>query len=87
MIWKLLFKKKEIRQIRTWGFGVLPEFRAQHTAPALLQAGIEQAQNLEIQKTQVAWVLENNVAMNAMLRAVGAERLKTHRVLSAPALT
>lgn len=84
LLWKLLRGKGELGQVRAWGLGVLPEFRAHKTAPALIWAAIEQGRKRSTQSMEVSWVLESNAAMNAMLRACGAYHFKTHRVLERP---
>jgi ribosomal protein S18 acetylase RimI-like enzyme len=86
LVKKLFFRKSEIRRMRAWGLGVLPEHRSLLTAPALMNHAVELGKSSGVHSGDVSWILESNTPMNSMLRAVGAYRYKTHRVLERPAI-
>lgn len=81
LLWKLLFAKEELGNVRAWGLGVLESHRKLFAAPALIGACVDRCRELGVAWAEISWILEDNGPMNAMLGTIGAQKSRVHRVL------
>jgi GNAT superfamily N-acetyltransferase len=78
ILWKL--KAGKCSRLRTIAMGVLPEQRRRGIDTLLVHHLIRNAVAQGYAVSEMGWILEDNQAMLAPLRRLGAERTKTYRV-------
>ena len=84
LLWRLLFRKKDLNRVRAWALGVLPPYRRLFAAPALIWECAEKGRRENVTSGEVAWILESNGPKNAMARSMGGRPTRVHRVLEKP---
>ena len=77
---KLLYYKNRIKRVRLIALGVINEYRRHGVAEALVLRIIEAAMIARGIVGEQSMTLEDNVAMNGFLEAIGARRYKTYRI-------
>lgn len=77
---KFLWRKRRINGLRTLLLGVLPEYRRRGVDGAMVYKTFQAGLARGISWAECSWVLEDNKAMNLILRRLGAEQYKTYRV-------
>lgn len=84
---RLLRRAPGLERIRAWAMGILPGERGTYVAAALADAILRDlVGGTSFERLEVSWVLESNGPMNALLRALGARRSRTHEILEKPPL-
>ncbi len=79
-IFKLLFNKSKINQIRILIIGVLPEYRQMGIDSVMFSKIFDYSRGKSIQTAEAAYVMEDNVQMNRILMNIGAEKCKKYRI-------
>ena len=77
---KLLYYKNRIKRVRLITLGVINDYRRHGVAEALVLRIIEAAMIARGIVGEQSMTLEDNVAMNGFLEAIGARRYKTYRI-------
>jgi GNAT superfamily N-acetyltransferase len=75
--WKV---RGNIKWVRAWGVGILPEFQGQGLESILFLKLIEAAHRKGFELTEGSWILEDNDKVNRSIRMLGAEIYKTYRI-------
>jgi GNAT superfamily N-acetyltransferase len=79
-IFKLLWHRKNIDQIRTALMGVLPEYQGKGIDALLHKEAILNGTEAGYKSAELSWVLESNKAMIQVAKRIGAHIEKTYRV-------
>ncbi len=82
-IFKVLFGKKKMTNIRTTLMGVLPEFQGRGIDAVLHQQEIENGLKKGYFSSELGWVLENNVEMIRVAEKIGSHSRKVYRMYGA----
>lgn len=82
-IFKLLFGKKKMTNIRTTLMGVLPEFQGRGIDAVLHQQEIEYGLKKGYFSSELGWVLENNMEMIRVAEKIGSHSRKVYRMYGA----
>jgi GNAT superfamily N-acetyltransferase len=77
---KLLYYKGRIKRVRLITLGVIDAYRRRGIAEALVLRIIEAGMIARGVVGEQSMTLEDNVAMNGFLEAIGAKRYKTYRI-------
>ncbi|MCR9133699.1 MAG: GNAT family N-acetyltransferase [bacterium] len=72
-IFKLLFGRKKINELRTALMGVLPEYQGRGIEALLNQRTIERGKIKGYDRSEISWVLNNNVDMIRVAERLGAK--------------
>jgi ribosomal protein S18 acetylase RimI-like enzyme len=78
--WHLLRSRKYISRIRIMIMGVLPEWRGLGIDWCLYAKVADYVKKNNLEYGEACYVMENNVAMNKMMRALGASIVKEYRL-------
>lgn len=81
-IFKLLWHKRNINQIRTALMGVLPEYQGKGIDALLHKEAIVNGREAGYNSSELSWVLESNKAMVQVAQKIGAHIEKTYRMYS-----
>jgi GNAT superfamily N-acetyltransferase len=78
--WRFLRKSRYIDQVRVGFLGVKPEY--QHTGVAALMylQHFDNAAVLKVNKSEIGWILETNIAMNRAMQAMNGRIVKRYRM-------
>lgn len=80
-IFYLLMRKKYINRMRTITMGVKKSYRKMGLEALMYKKGHDEAHKLKrFKDCEMSWILEDNLAMNKPLTAMGAEVYKTYRI-------
>lgn len=79
-IFKLLWHKRKINQIRTALMGVLPKYRGKGIDSLLHLEAIKNGRQCGIDSSELGWVLESNENMIHVAKRLGAHIEKTYRM-------
>jgi GNAT superfamily N-acetyltransferase len=83
-IFKLLFLKSKIKNIRIITLGIVEEYR-RHGIEAIFYARtLENGLKKGYETADASWILENNLQMNRGLESLGAHIYKTFRIYEMP---
>ena len=85
-IFKLLRRKRYIDQARLPILGLLPEYRNKGLELVLIDEIAERGRRRGYVRGECSWVLEDNEAVNAGIRAAGCQLYKTYRLYQKPIL-
>ena len=77
---KILYYQRLVKDIRVLALGVVEEYRASGLAAAFYATLWRNAKRLGFGRSEMSWILEDNVLMNRSLIAMGAKRYKTYRI-------
>ena len=77
---KFLWLKRKITGARTLLLGVLPEYRGRGIDAVMVYKTFKAGFAIGMNHGECSWVLEDNRAMNLVLRRLGAKRYKTYRI-------
>lgn len=75
--WKV---RGNIRWIRAWGVGILPEYQGQGLESIIFLKLTEAASRKGFELSEASWILENNDKVNKSIRMLGGEVYKTYRI-------
>ena len=81
-IFKLLWYRREINQIRTALMGVLPEYQGKGVDAILHKEAISNGITKGYKSSELSWVLETNTGMMRVAERIGASIEKTYRMYS-----
>lgn len=81
-IFKLLWHKRKISQIRTALMGVLPEYQGKGIDAILHKQAIQDGTSAGYRSSELSWVLESNTSMIQVAKKIGAQVEKTYRMYS-----
>ncbi len=81
---KLLWHSRKINQARAVIMGVLKEYRSLGIDTAFYYQTYQIATRKGYNRGELSWVLENNKAMNRVLKIIGARKYKTYRLFERP---
>lgn len=81
-IFKLLWHRRNIDQIRTALMGVLPEYQGKGIDALLHKESILNGKEKGYRSSELSWVLETNKAMMQVAEKIGARVEKTYRMYS-----
>ncbi len=79
-IFKLLFGKKHITRFRVITLGIKKDFAHLGLATLLYNQLYKEARKIGYTEGELSWILEDNKAMNAPLRLMGAKDYKYYRI-------
>lgn len=79
-IFKLLWHKRNINQIRTALMGVIPEYRGKGVDALLHKEAILNGREVGYNSSELSWVLESNKGMIRVAEKLGAHIEKTYRM-------
>jgi hypothetical protein len=79
-LFRLLFRRRYIDQLRLLLLGVLPEHRARGLYPLLLFELQRQVRGGPYRRVEFSWVLEDNRDINQPAEQAGARRYKRYRI-------
>lgn len=79
-IFKLLWHRRNINQIRTALMGVLPEYRGKGIDAMLHKQAIDNGKEYGYYSSELSWVLESNKNMIRVAERLGARIEKTYRM-------
>lgn len=79
-IFKLLWHKRNINQIRTALMGVIPEYQGKGIDALLNKEAIENGLQVGYRSAELSWVLETNQNMIRVAERIGAHIEKTYRM-------
>jgi GNAT superfamily N-acetyltransferase len=79
-LFKILYHQRLIRNIRVILLGVIEEYRTTGVAAGFYAALIRNGRRLGYERSEMSWILEDNVLMNRSLEAMGARKYKTYRI-------
>ncbi len=79
-IFKLLWHKRNINQVRTALMGVLPEYQGKGFDALFHRLAILNGREKGIYSSELSWVLETNTNMIRVAERLGAEKEKTYRM-------
>jgi hypothetical protein len=77
---KLLWKARRITQVRVGFLGVKPEYQHTGVAARLYKEHFDMAATTRQTGGEMGWILEDNVAMNRGMEAMGGRIVKRYRV-------
>lgn len=77
---KFLWWKRKIRSVRTFVVGVAEEYRTSGLAFYMQQEFVRLGYQLGYDWYELSWTLEDNHAVNGMIRKTGSEQYKTYRI-------
>ena len=77
---KLLFQKKSINRNRILILGVRPKFRNLGLGPLMYLKLTLASRELGLKRTEMSWILEDNLDMIKPMKKIGAEIYKTYRM-------
>ncbi len=83
-IFTLLNRRRYIDRTRLPILGILPEHRLKGLELVLIKHGMDRWRARGYRSCEASWVLENNDAMNAGIRATGGTLYKTYRLYQKP---
>lgn len=83
-IFKLLWHRRNIDQIRTALMGVLPKYQGKGIDALLHKEAIVNGREVGYNSSELSWVLESNKAMIQVAEKLGAHIEKTYRMYSHP---
>src|SRR5699024_10026655 len=81
-IFKLLWHRRNIDQIRTALMGVLPEYQGKGIDALLHKEAIINGKKVGYKASELSWVLETNTGMIRVAEKIGAHIEKTYRMYS-----
>lgn len=81
-IFKLLWHRRNINQIRTALMGVLPEYQDKGIDALLHKEAIVNGREVGYNSSELSWVLESNKSMIQVAKKLGAHIEKTYRMYS-----
>lgn len=81
-IFKLLWHRRNINQIRTALMGVLPEYQGKGIDALLHKEAIINGREVGYNSSELSWVLESNKSMIQVAKKLGAHIEKTYRMYS-----
>ncbi|TYP92652.1 Acetyltransferase (GNAT) family protein [Fodinibius salinus] len=81
-IFKLLWHRRNIDQIRTALMGVLPKYQGKGIDALLHKEAIVNGREVGYHSSELSWVLESNKAMIQVAEKIGAHIEKTYRMYS-----
>lgn len=79
-IFKLLWHRRKINQIRTALMGVVPEYQGKGIDALLHKEAILNGQQVGYKSSELSWVLETNQNMIRVAEKIGARLEKTYRM-------
>lgn len=79
-IFKFLFQKKKINQLRTALLGVLPDYRGKGIDALITQKAIEHGTKVDVQNSELSWVLGTNTEMIRLAERIGGKLDKTYKM-------
>ena len=79
-IFKLLFQKRSINRNRILILGVRPKFRNLGLGPLMYLKLTLSSRELGLKRTEMSWILEDNLDMIKPMKKIGAEIYKTYRM-------
>jgi GNAT superfamily N-acetyltransferase len=79
-IFKLLWYRRKINQVRTALMGVIPKYRGRGIDALLHLKAIENGRKYGIDSSELSWVLESNENMIRVAERLGAHIEKTYRM-------
>ncbi|MBN2730905.1 MAG: GNAT family N-acetyltransferase, partial [Balneolaceae bacterium] len=79
-VFKLLWHKRKIDQVRTALMGVIPEYRGKGIDALLHLKAIENGRKEGVNSSELSWVLETNTNMIRVAERLGAHIEKTYRL-------
>ena len=79
-IFKLLFKRKQIKRVRLISTNVLPQYQRWGLGLVLMSRLVPDVLAWGVQEGEFSWVLESNKLSRGTLERSGLPRTKTHRV-------
>lgn len=71
---------KRPRYLRCVTLGVVPEYRGRGVEAAMLAGALDTARRLGFQRGEASWILEDNTAVQRIIRLFGGVIYKTYRV-------
>jgi len=77
---KILYYQRLVKDVRVLALGVVEEYRASGLAAAFYATLWRNAKRMGFGRSEMSWILEDNVLMNRSLTAMGAKRYKTYRI-------
>jgi GNAT superfamily N-acetyltransferase len=83
-LFKFLWYKRKIKEVRVITLGVIPEFRGRGIDALLVLRMIEVSRPRGMAKGEGSWVLEDNVPMRRAMEGMGGRVYKTYRVYEKP---
>jgi GNAT superfamily N-acetyltransferase len=75
--WKV---RGNIKWVRAWGVGVLPEFQGQGLESLIFLKLSEATYRKGFDLSEASWILENNDKVNKSIQMLGGEVYKTYRI-------
>ncbi len=75
--WKV---RGNLKWVRAWGVGILPEFQGQGLESILFLKLAEAAHRGGYELSEASWILESNDKVNRSIKMLGGEVYKTYRV-------
>ena len=81
-IFKLLWHRRNINQIRTALMGVIPEYQGKGIDALLHKEAIINGKEVGYRSSELSWVLESNKGMIRVAEKIGAKIEKTYRMYS-----
>ncbi len=75
--WKV---RRNIKWVRAWGVGVLPEFQGQGLESIIFLKLSEASYRKGFELSEASWILENNDKVNKSIQMLGGEVYKTYRI-------
>lgn len=79
-IFKLIFRKNKIRQIRSALMGVIPEWQGKGIDAVIHQQAIINGLKRGFRKSEISWLLETNTSMINVAERMGAALEKRYRI-------
>ena len=77
---KILYHQRLIRSVRVLALGVVEEFRPSGVAAGFYATLVRNARKMGYGRSEMSWILEDNILMNRSLELMGATRYKTYRI-------
>jgi GNAT superfamily N-acetyltransferase len=75
--WKV---RGNIKWVRAWGVGVLPEFQGQGLESIIYLKLSEATYRKGFELSEMSWILENNDKVRKSIQLLGGEAYKTYRI-------
>jgi GNAT superfamily N-acetyltransferase len=72
--------QKQIKWVRVWALGVLPEYRHLGVDAVMIHETAVQAMRKGMNHIEASWILESNIDMRRLVENFGARIYKTYRV-------
>jgi len=79
-IFKFLYYRKKIKEMRMFAMGVLPEYRGKGFDAVLNYAALTKGREVGVTGGELSWTLEDNHLINDSIAAMGATLYKKYRV-------